>query len=514
MATTRARAEASRPASERGKGVEDQAETAAEVQGSTVATRQATPEGRVVPLEKARRGSEDGQGLWRQALDAQREGRIDEAITAYRRMISTMSVETASPWINLGIAYRVQKKYLASLGCYGRALELKPDDPAVLSNLGNVLKDLGRFDAAVDAHCKALARKPGHAVTHHNYGIALRESGDIEAALAAFETACRLDPDNASAQWDRAIALLYLGRFDEGWAAFEWRWRIGEIEKQFQSLPEWRGEEFKGKTLLVYPEQGFGDTILASRFLPQAKERGGEVVLMCKPPLRRLFSSLEGVDRFIELGEEPGDVDYQCPAMSLPGLFKTTHDTIPPPPRLHLPQEARRKFQPLIERAGDRFKVGVVWSGSLTFKGNANRSTPIDRFLNLAEVPGIQLYSLQKGSQEKELHESSADALMIDVGGKVEDFADTAVVVDQLDLVIMTDSSVAHLCGSLGKPVWNLLNHVPYWLYQMKGETTPWYPSLRLIRQPVHGDWDCVFRSVERRLAQAVASKRAGLWPA
>ncbi|MEX2009435.1 MAG: tetratricopeptide repeat-containing glycosyltransferase family protein [Dongiaceae bacterium] len=446
--------------------------------------------------------------LLQAAMAAQRAGRHDEAIAAFKRLIESNPDVSATPWVNLGIAYRATKKHRAALGCYRRALELQPDDPDVLSNLGNVLKDLERIDDALAVHRKAVGLNPADARLHHNYGVALREAGEMDAALAAFDITCRLAPDNAEAQWDRAIPLLHLGRFDEGWPAFEWRWRFGKIAKAFQDIPEWRGEDFAGKTLLVYPEQGFGDSILASRFLPLAKLRGGEVVLMCKKPLLRLFDGLPGVDRTVSPGDRVGTFDYQCPIMSLPAIFGTTRDNIPPPVKPAVPASSREKFRPLIEVAGSRFKVGIVWSGSVTYVANALRSTSIERFLKLAEIPGLQLFSLQKGPLERQLYDTGADALMIDLGTRVEDFADTAAVVEQLDLVVMTDSAVAHLCGALGRPVWNLLNFVPGWFYGMSGETTPWYPSMRLIRQSTRGDWDSVFKVVAEGLMAAIAAKR------
>ncbi|MEE9162270.1 MAG: hypothetical protein V3U35_04790, partial [Candidatus Neomarinimicrobiota bacterium] len=205
--------------------------------------------------------------------------------------------------------------------------------------------------------------------------------------------------------------------------------------------------------------------------------------------------------------------DLHCPQLSVLGLLGIRDDNLPPPPRLHIPAESRRRFHPVFRRAGNRFKVGIIWSGSLTFKGSRLRSTTIEQFLKLSEVPGVQIYSLQKGPLEQELETSGAFPVVVELGSHLRDFADTAAVVDELDLVIMTDTAVSHLAGSLGKPVWNLLNFVPYWLYRMSGGTTPWYPSMRLYRQPRPGDWDTVFQQVVDALAEAVQAKKDGRWP-
>jgi len=319
-------------------------------------------------------------------------------------------------------------------------------------------------------------------------------------------TRCRASPEQCAGitGWRRLIERATGPETSNGW----------RTKTRAYPFPQWQGEPFEGRTLLVHPEQGFGDAIIACRFLPQVKARGGTVVLECKPELRRLLSELEGVDRIVPPGKPPEGVDLHCPVMSLAGLFDTTMDTLPPTPNLHIPEEARNRFRPVFARHADRFKVGIIWSGSVTFKGNRDRATGLDRFLPLAEVPGVQLYSLQKGPPEVELRESGlAGTLVIDIGGRVGDFADTAAAVEQLDVVVMTDSATAHLAGSLGRPVWNLLNFVPYWMYGLEGENTPWYPSMRLFRQRWSGDWDGVFDRARAALADAVAAKREGRWP-
>lgn len=442
-----------------------------------------------------------------------RRGHVEEAISGYQCLVERDCATSAGIWNNYGIALRQQTKYLAAVACYRRAIEFEPNDPVYHGNLGNVLKDLGRFPEALAAHEVAVGLRPTDAGSHHNYGVALRETALMEEALAEFETACRLDPENPIFEFDRALALLYLGRFSGGWSAFEWRWKVGEITKPDLKVREWKGEDFQGKTLLVYPEQGYGDSILASRFLPLVKRRGGAVCLMCKPPLQRLFKDLEGVDRLVTDTRADIRFDLQCAMLSLPGIFKTTFENVPSPARLHIPEESRNKARSLVSPTDDRFKVGIVWSGSVTFKNNASRTTTLDRFLQLAGIPGIRFYSLQKGPLESELRETGANAVIPDIGGRVEDFADTAAVIERLDLVIMTDSAVAHLTGSLGRPVWNLLSFVPYWLYLLEGEQTPWYPSMKLVRQPRFGDWDSVFARVETELVAAIQAKRSCKWP-
>jgi len=453
------------------------------------------------------------QKLFQRAVAHHGAGRLNEAAALYAQVLA-LEPRHASSWTNLGIVFRTRGSFEGAVACYRRALELNPDNPGVLGNLGNVLKDLGRLEESLAAHRKAAAARPNDHSARYNYGIALKQAADLEGALAEFDAAHRLKPDASGPPWDRALALLQLGRFEEGWRAYESRWKLPDHPPRPYPFPQWQGEPFEGRTLLVHPEQGFGDAIIACRFLPQVKARGGTVVLECKPELRRLLSELEGVDRIVPPGKPPEGVDLHCPVMSLAGLFDTTMDTLPPTPNLHIPEEARNRFRPVFARHADRFKVGIIWSGSVTFKGNRDRATGLDRFLPLAEVPGVQLYSLQKGPPEVELRESGlAGTLVIDIGGRVGDFADTAAAVEQLDVVVMTDSATAHLASSLGRPVWNLLNFVPYWMYGLEGENTPWYPSMRLFRQRWSGDWDGVFDRARAALADAVAAKREGRWP-
>jgi Tfp pilus assembly protein PilF len=449
---------------------------------------------------------------FRAAAKLHGEGRTREAIGLYERLLRS-NPRDASVWNNLGVALRVEKRFSAALACYHRALEIDPDGGGAWGNIGNVLKDLGRFGDAIAAHMQALHRDPTNAGAVHNCGITLKESGDIEGAREMFQRAAKLDPEHAGVRWDLALAELQLGDFESGWRGYEVRWNLEESPRRPYRQPAWRGEDIAGSTILVYPEQGFGDTMLATRFLLFVKARAAELVLEVKPELRRLFDGLPGVDRFVEHGADPGHFDVHCAMMGLPGIYGATTDNLPALPRFNVPPAAHEAVAPLFARAGERFRVGIIWSGSLTFKGNAQRRASLGDFLALAEVPGVELYSLQKGPLEKDIADYGAGALLTDVGGRVRDFAETAAALEALDLVVMTDSSVAHLAGILGVPVWNLLNLVPYWLYMTEREDTPWYPSMRLFRQRAYGEWEPVFARVRRALGDAVEAKRRGAWP-
>jgi Flp pilus assembly protein TadD len=447
-----------------------------------------------------------------QAVRLHQSGKTAEAIPLYRRYLLARPRD-AGIWCNLGVAMRERKAFAVAETCYRRALEIAPDDPAALGNLGNVLKDMDRLEEALACHRRVLAANPEDDRARHNYAVALREAARLEEAAAELDTLVARRPDNATYRWDRALVLLHLGRSAEGWRDYEARRETGEVRPRGYPQPEWSGEPLAGKTLYVYPEQGFGDTLMAARFLPQIAAQGATVVLECKPPLRRLQEGVPGVARLVAPDERFDAFDLHCTLMSVPRLVGADVTAPGAPVTLTVPEAARAKVAPLIAPGGDRFKVGVVWSGSVTFKGNAKRAVTVEHFLPLATVPGVQLYSLQKGPREGDLAASGADAVMIDIGSRVDDFAETAAAVEMLDLVIMTDSSVAHLCGSLGRPIWNLLPFHPYWIYPVDSDRTPWYPSMRLFRQRTAGDWAEVFARARAALAEAAAAKAEGLWP-
>lgn len=445
------------------------------------------------------------------ALKLHQAGRLGEALALYRAVLARRP-DHAAAWSNLGIALRARGAAGPAIACYRRAIELETSSVS-LGNLGNALKDAGRFDEAVAAHGASVAANPTSSRARHNHAIALKAAGRPHDALAELDAARRLDPAAPGPRWDRALILLALGRYTEGWAEYESRWLLKDHPRPRGETPRWNGQDFAGKALLVYPEQGFGDAILTARFISAVRARGGRVIFECKPELRRLFHGLAGVDRLSAPGERI-DVDLAVPAMSLPGLLGVSLDTVPPSPRPRVPSAAVARARSRLAPYDGRFKVGIVWSGSVTFKGNALRATRLDQFLRLAEVEGVQLFSLQKGPPAAELGESGAGgSLVVDLAGEAGDFADTAAMIENLDLIVMTDSAVAHLAGSLGRPVWNLLNLVPYWLYLREREDTPWYPTMRLFRQERLGDWDGVFARVADALKRAVAAKRAGRWP-
>lgn len=467
-----------------------------------VTTTEATPAANESSRANARTQSAALRGRLEKLV---RDGKFAEAQPFLERYVADVPRD-ALGWTLLGLALRGQGKPATALIAYRRAHELEANN-AALTNLGNALKDMQRLDEAVSAHAIAVDANASSAVHWLNLGVALRERGDLHGALAAFERVQKLAPNDVNGHWDRAQILLMLGRYTEGWREFEWRWQLGTMAKPNYLEPLWKGERRPEATLFVWPEQGLGDSILATRYIPLIKERVGRLVIGCRQELVPYMQGLPGVDQVVTFGDGIPSFDMHCPFMSLPGIFSPDLAHIPPPQKGVIPAESYRKLAPWLARGGDRFKVGIVWSGSVTFKTNHWRSAALAQFLTLAEVAGVQLYSLQKGPRELDLDTIGARGVIFDLAPALQNFADTAAAVDGLDLVIMTDSSVAHLAASRGRPVWNLLAYVPYWLYLRDRHDSPWYESMRLFRQPHPGDWESVFGAVRVALEERVAQR-------
>ena len=299
------------------------------------------------------------------------------------------------------------------------------------------------------------------------------------------------------------------GNYQQGFADFERRYAGDEVSLPANApWPRWLGEDLREKKILVMPEQGFGDAVLMSRFLPGLKARGAEVSMIVKPPLRRLLARLDGLDHMPEAARASQSFDFYTPNMSLPHFVGLPDGAPPPLPRLTIPDDSRSRAQALTAVHDASFRIGVVWTGSTTYRTNNRRSARPESFLGLATVPGVQLFSLYKGAAHDAFLNSGMAGLIVDACGTDRDFADTAAVIEKMDLMIITDTAVVHIAASLGKPVWNLLSREGYWLYG-QGDTTPWYPSIRLFRQTGQGDWAELFGRVEAALRAHLEDRKS-----
>ncbi|MEM6441272.1 MAG: tetratricopeptide repeat-containing glycosyltransferase family protein [Pseudomonadota bacterium] len=441
------------------------------------------------------------------AIKAHQAGELDEAFAAYRLYLRAKPRD-AGIWTNLGALHRKRGQHAVAAAAQRRAAALAPEDASILSNLGNALQDADRLDEALQVRGEVLRRRPDDPEAHAMLAVTLRSLARFEEAAEICDGGLRRSPGHAELRVQKAMALLALGRYAQGFELFESRWDIGEIDKPDYPEPEWDGADPAGKRLLVLPEQGNGDTLLMTRFLPGLKALGAHVTLAVKPGLARLMQGIEGADRVLVTGSPKPKVDAVVNMMDLPRHLGARPDALPPSPRLSIPEDSRRRAAALVGPYEGLFRIGVVWSGSVTYKANFKRSMDVARFLPLAERPGVQLFSLYKGPLLDEFRAGPLSAgLIVDASGDDRDFADAAALAERMDLIVGADTGVMHLAATLGRPVWNLLAYSPYWLYELERDATPWHPTMRLFRQPSPGDWDAPLAEVGAALDALLAAR-------
>ena len=438
--------------------------------------------------------------VFQQATALHRAGEFDKAEAVLRRAIGR-DPDNSDLHNARGVMLAAMQKQLEALCCYRNAIACSPSAAGIWTNLGNSLTRSKHLKSAIWAHRRAIAlAKTDDALLWHNLGVSLAEAGQHGEAVAAFTKSIEFDPGRLLTKWDRGRSYLYLGNYRQAWPDYEARRFTGQLPAKKLPGKAWEGQPYAGGRLVLVVEQGFGDTIWVARYLPKVKALGGELVMECQSELVPLIQQMEVADRLVPCDQPLPDSDYHCHLCSLPGLFTHELASIPSMPYLRPPSARLTKFQRLIKQPGGTLNVGVVWSGSVTFGRNSERAQPLLRFIQAFALPGVQLYSLQKGPPEQDLRDLPLSGQIIDLAPHLKDFADTAAAVGQLDLVIMTDSAVAHLCGAMGKPVWVLLGHVAHWLWLLDRVDSPWYPSLRLFRPRAEGDWDYVFDSASVEL--------------
>ncbi|HVT96093.1 MAG TPA: tetratricopeptide repeat protein [Acidobacteriaceae bacterium] len=430
-------------------------------------------------------------------------GRLEEAAAAHARAVE-LNPRDAGAWNNLGVAWREQGQLETAMQCHQRALALDANYAEAHNNLGVVYRDLGRLDEAAACHERAFALKPLYAEAESNLGNVRRSQCRLVEARACYERALALKPDAVDPAWNLCLVDLLEGNFERGWREYEVRKQRKRNAPRVFDAPLWRGEELNGARILLHAEQGLGDTLQFLRYVPMVQARGGRVVLDVQGQLRRLAGELPGLEAVTASGENLGEFAWQCPLMSLPLAFATVMDTIPAAvPYLKVPEEARRAADALPWENG-RLRVGLVWSGNPKYSDDRARSVPLAMMNSLFAIEGVRWFSLQLGPAAEKLAESEAP--ITDLRPAIGDMADTAALVERLDLVITVDTAVAHLAGALARPVWVLLPFAPDWRWLLEREDSPWYPTARLFRQPQPGDWESILERVRTDLTRRAGS--------
>ena len=475
----------------------------------------------------------------------QQQGKAETAISCYRELLE-MQPDHAAAHANLGLLYHETKNPARAEALTSKAILLQPDKLIAHNTLGLIKLDQERYQEAINCFQKATRLDPGYAQGHYNLGLTQLRSGKPIVAAEYFQQALQLEPDNpdtlndlgsafkamgnhkqalenytraiqvnsdhAEAHWNRSLALLLTSNYTEGWTEYEWRWKSANRQPRKLAGPAWQGESLSGRRIFLYTEQGLGDSIQFIRYAQQLKERGATVIVELPSELSRVFATCRGIDQIINQGEPLPIFDFHSPLMSLPGLLNTREGTIPSDiPYLSPPDDRKVTLSRIFDRGSPSLKVGIVWAGSPKHTNDSNRFCQAQNFLVISNLQSVQLYSLQKGGRVPELSSVEPAGSIIDLSGHLEDFADTAQALGKLDLLITVDTSVAHLAGAMGTPVWVLLPYVPDWRWQLHRDDSPWYPSMRLFRQQQPGGWIAVFEQVKKALIAFAEYGKTGI---
>jgi tetratricopeptide (TPR) repeat protein len=437
------------------------------------------------------------------AVTLQEMGRFNDALNSYTKVLQ-INPNHADTYNNMGSILQETGQLDEAVNYYQKALSINPTLFMAYNNLGNALMEKGQFDDAVAHYQKAVGLNPDFAGGYCNLGVALQNKQDINEAVYAYQKAIRLDPDYIDAHWNLSLAFLLSGRFREGWKEYEWRLKKKDhiyYGRKF-SHTLWDGvSDISGLTILLHAEQGLGDTIQFIRYAPLVAQRGARVVVECQKELKALLHNAGGIHYVVAYGEQLPEFDMHCPLLSLPLLFDTTLETIPAGiPYLNAGTLLRESWRAKVQHDNSRQKIGLVWAGNLTNTKGRYRSCLLETFSPLASIDDTTFYSLQKGEASEQAKTPPKGMKLVDYTEEIHDFSDTAAFMQNLDLIISVDTAAAHLAGAVGRPVWTLLPFNPDWRWMLHREDSPWYPTMRLFRQPSFGDWESVMAGVAGEL--------------
>jgi hypothetical protein len=418
---------------------------------------------------------------------------------AFYRQVLDREPRHAPAWFGMAQMAMTTRNFELAAQLLGKAITCAPREPANYVELGICLASMNRWELAVQAQRQALRFAPEYLPALTCLGKALCALNQVSESIVCLRQALRLAPDLAAAHWNLALSLLVAGRLPEGWEEFEWRLQVNPHLDPRPGVPKWQGESAPGQTILLRAEQGVGDCLQFLRYAPLVKARVGRVVVSCPGSVVGLLKTVKGVDEVVPDSEQTPRCDRYAMLLSLPRIFGTTLDTIPGKvPYLHARPDSRQPQLPPRDPACRH--IGLVWAGNAIHPNDVNRSAPLASLAPLLALPGNRFFSLQVGPRAADLGQLTGAGPITDWASHLGDFSDTAAVLAGLDLLITVDTSVAHLAGALGRPVWMLLPFAPDWRWLLEREDTPWYPTVRLFRQPAPGDWASVVAEVGKAL--------------
>jgi tetratricopeptide (TPR) repeat protein len=440
----------------------------------------------------------------------------EETITHYQELVK-LRPDNAADWNNLGIAYSDKREFDRAIECYRKAIEIDPTYAFAWNNMGNALGYNGEYEQSLHAFSEAISLKPDYAEAYNNRAVTRTQVEQHDAALEDYARALHFRADYSEAHTNRSLLLLLLGQFQAGWTEYEWRWK-GKAGKG-RELPgqHWDGGPLVGKRILIHAEQGLGDTLQFIRYARELKGRGATVYVECQRPVCKLLSRTVGVDGMFHRGQSLPPIDFHVPMLTVPGLLGTSLDNMPSAaPYVVSHAGLTKTWAERLSRYGKTFNIGIAWQGNPQHRGDRKRSIPLKMFAPLAAVVGVRLFSLQKGFGVEQIAANVDEVPLLDLGnvGVAEDgFLRTAAIMKNLDLIVTADTSVAHLAGAMGVPVWIAMSTACDWRWLRDREDTPWYPSMRLFRQRQSGDWVDVFRQIVTDVKPLVAAKASRLTP-
>ena len=430
------------------------------------------------------------------------KGDAQQAMASYRESLR-LKPDFPEAMSNLGELLRAGGNAKDAIELLQRAISLRPDFVEARYNLGLALADADRTAEAVSQMRAVIQTRPDSAEAYNQLGNLLREQDELPEAIAAYRRAIALRAEFPEARWHLALALLVQGNFEEGWEQYESRRQIrGVWRDPGFTQPLWDGTPLAGKVILLWAEQGFGDTIQFVRYVRQVQEKGAQVIVLCQAELLPLLAGQDWIERVVGFDQTLPAFDVQSPLLSLPRILRTTIDTVPHSvPYLRANPALAAKWKSSMPF--DRLNVGLVWATKAAVPGSGKRSIGLHALSPLAAVQGVRFWSLQKGEAAAEARTPPKDLELVDCSGELGDFADTAALLANLDLLIACDTAVAHLAGAMGVPTWVALPFVAPWRWMRKREESPWYPTVRLFRQFRAGDWTAPIEAIARELSTA-----------
>jgi len=432
-----------------------------------------------------------------QGIALQELGKLEVAMASFDEAIK-LKPDYAEAYCNRGIVLHALMKVEEAIASFEMAIHLKPDYSEAYNNLGNIFQDLKQFERAMVYRDKALSLQPNFEDAIYNKASLLFLQNKVDSAIELFDKVIDSKPNYSNAWWNKSLALLAKGDLDFGWQLFEWRYlAVKGLNKRLFNQPRWSGaESLIDKVILLYSEQGLGDTIQFCRYTKLVFNLGARVILEVPKPLTALLGNLEGVFQLVEQGDDLPAFDYHCPLMSLPLAFQTNLESIPAP--ILYTQSLQSNVNFWQKRLGEKIKprIGLVWSGNPEHKNDQNRSVSLTEWIPWLP-DGYEYISLQKMLSSKDRIILDENPGIINFADDLNDFVDTASLVECLDLVVSVDTSVAHLSGSLGKKTWIMLPFTPDWRWMLERSDSPWYPSVKLYRQQFIDDWASVFKKIK-----------------